>query len=187
MRLLNVHTLKFHEYLPHNIPRYVIASHRWMSDAEATLEDVQNKRNADKIGWKKLEGFAKYIEDHVQHVDWLWIDTCCINKKSDAELSKSINSMFKWYLNAEVCLAYLADVEVRNDLDGLKRSEWFRRGWTLQELVAPRTVVFLTQAWEVIGHKGETGRSKSGIELHSGSSLNTTIATVTWDTGKSFT
>jgi len=71
------------------------------------------------------------------------------------ELSESINSMFKWYLNAEVCLAYLADVDGKDDPDGLGRSVWFSRGWTLQELLAPQTVVFLTQAWKTIGHKGE--------------------------------
>jgi len=178
MRLLNVYTLKIHEYLPRNIPRYVIASHRWIENEEITLEDVQEKCNTNKLGWKKLDGFVQYIKDYIRHVDWLWIDTCCINRKDSAELSESINSMFKWYLNAEVCLAYLADV-VKDDMDELKSSEWFCRGWTLQELLAPRTVVFLTQAWNVIGHKGETGRSNSGIELRSGPSLNTTIVTTT--------
>lgn len=41
---------------------------------------------------------------------WLWIDTCCIDKSSSAELTKSIKSMYRWYEKAGVCYAYLSDV-----------------------------------------------------------------------------
>ena len=179
MRLLNVYTLEFSEDFPIAIAKYVIASHRWIRNAEATLEEVRDKRDTEKIGHKKIKRFAEYVKVYVPHVEWIWIDTCCINKTSDAEVSEAINSMYKWYHNAEVCLAYLADVKTSSDLKGFMQSEWFRRGWTLQELLAPRTVVFLTEGWEVIGHKGGTGRGKSGIELHSGPLLNPSVTAVT--------
>jgi len=114
-------------------------------------------------GCGKVIGFAEYVKAHLPHVEWLWIDTCCIKQDSDRELSEAINSMFKWYREAEVYLAYLVDVEEKDDLDNFKASKWFRRGWTLQELLAPRTVVFLTKDWRVIGHKGGAGRGKSGV------------------------
>ena len=179
MRLLNVRTLEFSEDLVVNIPKYVIASHRWFRNAETTFREVQEKRNIDKIGYEKVEGFAAYVKVHIPHVEWVWIDTCCINKTSDAETSEAINSMYKWYRNAEVCLAYLTDVETSDDLESFKRSEWFRRGWTLQELLAPQTVVFLTRAWEVIGYKGGISRGIGGVELVSGPSLTPSIVAVT--------
>ena len=175
MRLLNVHTFEFSKNLPDKIPRYAIASHRWFGDAEASFKDVLKKRNTDMDGYKKVKGFAEYVKVHLPHVEWLWIDTCCINQKHGPELSEAINSMFKWYSNAEVCLAYLVDVQTVDDLESFKRSEWFRRGWTLPELLAPWTVVFLTKWWKVIGHKGRAGRGKSGIELCSGPSLAASI------------
>lgn len=127
----------------------------------------------------KVIAFANYVRHHIPNVDWLWIDTCCINQDSDRELSEAINSMFKWYMNAEVCLAYLADVESGSDMERFKESEWFERGWTLQELLAPRTVIFLNQDWEVIGHKGGTGRGRSGRKLQAGRSLEKHVREVT--------
>lgn len=170
MRLLNVHSLEFEEHHP-PIPPYAIASHRWKRSTEASIEDVRTKSNTEQVGYKKVEDFAEYVRSRVTYVQWLWIDTCCIDQKSSQEVSEAINSMFEWYRNAEVCLAYLADVETTTNAEDFRRSEWFGRGWTLQELLAPRTVVFLSKDWRVIGHKG-TGRGKSGIELDSGPSLD---------------
>ena len=165
MRLINIHTLDLSEDFDVDIPNCVTASHRWLRKAaETTFADIQKRRNTDKDGYKKLQGFAAYVRVHIPHVQWLGIDTCCIYKDSDAEMSEAINSMCEWYKNAEVCLAYLADVNTRDDQDAFRQSEWFRRGWTLQELLVPSTVVFLTRTWEVIGHKGKTGRGKTGID-----------------------
>ena len=66
--------------------------------------------------------------------------------------------MYSWYFHASECLVYLADVRPLSSgleavLDDFRHSEWFTRGWTLQELLAPCRVIFLTQAWEVFGHK----------------------------------
>ncbi|CAK1358917.1 unnamed protein product [Cercospora beticola] len=153
MRLLHVEELRFEEFLDENVPPYAIASHRWGAE-EVTLQDIQQNRATSKIGYKKIRGFAKYAQENLKSIRWIWIDTCCIDKTSAAELSEAVNLMFKWYRNAEICLAYLADVKSVDEPRECIRSEWFRRGWTLQELLAPRVVVFLTNAWQVIGNKG---------------------------------
>jgi len=155
MRLLNVKSLEFTEF--HNekeLPSYVAASHRWLYEGEATFQDVRDCRKTNSRGYQKVKAFAEFIRSKIPWVVWLWIDTCCINKDSAAELSEAINSMFRWYHSADLCLAYLADVETVQDKGGFEKSEWFGRGWTLQELLAPRTVVFLTGSWQLIGYKG---------------------------------
>lgn len=84
----------------------------------------------------------------------IWNDACCIDKSSSAELTEAINSMFQWYRHADVCYVYLADVPDEDTFGAsFARSKWHRRGWTLQELVAPKRVVFLSQSWRVIGTK----------------------------------
>ncbi|KAJ8474792.1 hypothetical protein ONZ51_g6991 [Trametes cubensis] len=88
---------------------------------------------------------------------FVWIDTCCIDKTSSAELSEAINSMFDWYSYAEVCYVFLTDV---GDEDNPKvyasefsGSTWFTRGWTLQELIVPRNNIFLSRDWRMLGTK----------------------------------
>lgn len=111
----------------------------------------------------KVEGFCALVRKHVPSVNWLWIDTCCIDQKSSSEVQETVNSMFKWYRTAVVCLAYLEDV-TQNASDGERNpnivgSVWFyggTRGWTLQELLAPHVVIFLTKEWQTIGHKGDS-------------------------------
>jgi hypothetical protein len=114
--LLSLEGLNFVEY--HDTskrPKYVIASHRWFDNEEATFEDVQKGQNIEQRGYAKIRAFAQYIKDNIPAVKWLRIDTCCINKDSAAEPSETINSMFDWFRDAEVCLAYLADVETAED------------------------------------------------------------------------
>lgn len=204
MRLLNVHTLRFEEFYHddiQSIPRYIIASHRWSKHGEPQYKDVLKQRPhiRDSVGYHKVQSFCKIVRESSTGVDWLWIDTVCIDKSSSAELHESINCMFRWYANAECCLAYLDDV-CPDDIGGhssssssgsgsgssdsssflskpddekfplatpLKRSKWFKRGWTLQELIAPAKVIFLDQNWKVIGHKGL-------IEIHDPHSFGST-------------
>lgn len=90
--------------------------------------------------------------------DWIWIDTCCINQSSSAEISESINSMWVWYAQSVHCIAYLHDVRPLSAgwdavMFDFRRSECVERGWTLQELLAPTCVIFLTNAYEVFGRK----------------------------------
>ena len=88
---------------------------------------------------------------------YIWIDSCCIDKSSSTELSEAINSMYLWYSNAAICYAFLADVPEDDEPDAegsyFRRSRWFTRGWTLQELIAPRRVVFLSNQWSAFGTK----------------------------------
>ncbi|KAK3641344.1 hypothetical protein LTR56_011372 [Elasticomyces elasticus] len=149
MRLLNVDNLDFKEFRDEDAPPYVAASHRWLNDGETTYQDAKHRRSS--AGYQKVEAFAKYIRKELAPIRWLWIDTACINKESAAELSEAINSMFEWYRGAQICLAYLADV---NSVSTIASSVWWKRGWTLQELLAPRLVLFVTKEWHVIGHKG---------------------------------
>ncbi|KAI6038899.1 hypothetical protein EDC04DRAFT_2569195, partial [Pisolithus marmoratus] len=80
------------------------------------------------------------------------IDTCCIDKRSSAELSKAINAMYRWYQSARVCYAYLNDVDKNFDQSN-GWPEWFTRGWTLQELIAPKQVKFFNKDWVPVGTK----------------------------------
>lgn len=85
-----------------------------------------------------------------------WIDTCCIDKSSSAELSEAINSMFRWYQDARICYVYLPDVRNKTESShetSFKKSRWSTRGWTLQELLAPEIVVFFSHDWSEIGTK----------------------------------
>ncbi|KAK0950685.1 hypothetical protein LTR91_025479, partial [Friedmanniomyces endolithicus] len=177
MRLLNVSSLDFAEFRDDNRPPYVAASHRWLDDGEATFQDVRDRRNTDGKGYQKVKAFAVHIQCNLAPLKWLWIDTCCINKKKAVELSEAINLMFEWYRNAELCLAYLADVATGNGTCTIEKSEWFERGWTLQKLLAPQTVLFVTEGWDVIGHKG--GALHGDCRPTIGSNLEETIAQIT--------
>ena len=88
---------------------------------------------------------------------YFWVDTCCIDKSSSAELQEAINSMFEWYRKSTVCYVYLFDVAdnpvlLPHNCD-LSRARWFTRGWTLQELIAPVTARFYTRDWQCLGTK----------------------------------
>ena len=85
---------------------------------------------------------------------YIWIDSCCIDKMNSAEWSEAINSMFAWYRDAKICFAFLADVPFDSQPNAhFRTSRWFTRGWTLQELIAPHDVVFLSKEWEYLGSK----------------------------------
>ncbi|KAF5340121.1 hypothetical protein D9758_013179 [Tetrapyrgos nigripes] len=152
MRLLNTKTLRLEEFYS-EIPPYAILSHTWEKE-EVTFQDIQNLEIARrKAGYVKV--WKACVRAQRYDFDWIWIDSCCINKDSSAELSEAINSMYQYYEDAEVCYAYLCDVSAsyhpRDPCSGFRSSRWFRRGWTLQELLAPSHVVFLDRDWIRIG------------------------------------
>ncbi|KAI6020558.1 heterokaryon incompatibility protein-domain-containing protein, partial [Pisolithus marmoratus] len=146
---------------------YAILSHRW--GAEVTYKEMiglmrMEEWKRDQI--KKRDGYQKIIKSCEQAKEdgykWMWIDTCCIDKRSSAELSEAINAMYRWYQNAQVCYAYLNDVDesvfpTERDRSKFGQSngwpEWFMRGWTLQELIAPKQVEFFNKDWVPIGNK----------------------------------
>ncbi|KAK1854619.1 het domain protein [Colletotrichum chrysophilum] len=162
----DLESLHLVEFLGDPPDSYAILSHTWGSD-EITFEqfnDLKSSTNraedgspSSLSGYQKVKGAASLAKR--QEFTYLWVHTCCINKASSAELSESINSMYHWYKNATVCFAYLSDVSpgVTHDLSGIgsefRGSRWFTRGWTLQELIAPRVVEFYASDWSHIDTK----------------------------------
>ncbi len=163
---------------------YAALSHTWKPDHEdgdkeqsfQEVQDIIKRHKSDKnprdFVSEKIRRCCELAESH--NCKWVWIDTCCIDKTSSAELSEAINSMFRYYALARVCYGYLRDVDTvffsREDLENdrhspipyrheryyqFQQSVWFKRGWTLQELIAPRFFVFLSRSWEVIGTKAD--------------------------------
>ncbi|KAL9621496.1 MAG: hypothetical protein Q9160_004026 [Pyrenula sp. 1 TL-2023] len=153
MRLINTKTLELHEFFDNDIPKYAILSHTWNRD-EMTYQDMQklDPQTQGTAGYIKVAGCCKLAHDEGNR--YVWIDTCCIDKTSSAELSEAINSMFRWYQNAEICFVYLADVPFEDPYsESFMASRWFARGWTLQELIAPTNVAFYSKSWTFVGTK----------------------------------
>ena len=148
---------------------YAILSHRWIDSTEVDYEDMidlakmdrqEQNEIRDRPGYKKILDACKQAQ--TDGYEWMWVDgTCCIDKRSSAELSEAINSMYRWYGNARVCYAYLHDVDGSSfpTWNGEKYPksngwpEWFSRGWTLQEMIAPRNLQFFNKDWQPIGNK----------------------------------
>jgi hypothetical protein len=150
-------------------PDYAILSHRWTM-AEVTLSDWTHDNKEHKLGWSKIKGACRRAAQ--DGIPYLWVDSCCIDKSSSAELNEALNSMFRWYRLAKVCYVYLSDIERTCQLRDsdlpypngsigdrmvsvLSCSEWFTRGWTLQELLAPSYVEFFDASWYHIGKLGD--------------------------------
>ncbi|KAK5652093.1 hypothetical protein OQA88_10871 [Cercophora sp. LCS_1] len=157
MRLLNVKTRKLELFFGDNVPPYAILSHRW-GDKELSFQDIQSHRYRLPRSWPtKLEGCRQQAK--ADGLQYMWVDTCCIDKSSSSELEEAINSMFAWYRSAAVCYAYLPDVppgDVPHAPDShFRASAWFTRGWTLQELLAPSRLVFYNARWACMGTKSE--------------------------------
>ncbi|EIW76445.1 HET-domain-containing protein, partial [Coniophora puteana RWD-64-598 SS2] len=134
------------DYIANQIIRklvqFAILSHRWSRD-ELSYKDLRKQRGLKGAGWTKLVSFC--LEAVLHGMQFAWIDTCCIDKSSSAELDESIRSMFKWYRNSTLCIIYLEQTMSLADMAG---DEWFRRGWTLQELLAPERVLFYNKEWD---------------------------------------
>ncbi|KAI2622591.1 HET-domain-containing protein [Xylaria nigripes] len=203
MRLINCHSLDFEEFIQ-DIPRYAILSHTW-AEEEVSLDDIRRGDDVwrTKKGCEKVETTCRMAR--VQGIDYAWVDTCCIDKSSSAELSEAINSMFAWYRDAAVCYAWLSDFErdpnfdmtdkavldsfesreslmdpergfddpppltpmelnLRNRISqSLGKCRWFSRGWTLQELIAPKHLEFYDCHWDCFGSKAQLAPIMSWI------------------------
>ncbi|KAI2888328.1 hypothetical protein CBS76997_8234 [Aspergillus niger] len=152
MRLLNTYlsdTQDFviQEFLDYELPPYAILSHTWGKE-EVTYQEVNTASAKEKSGFEKITQCCSVAR--ADGYKYIWIDTCCIDKTSSAELSEAINSMYLWYQKAEVCYAILEDVRSEEEI---AQSKWLTRGWTLQELIAPSRVIFLNERWEVLGDR----------------------------------
>ncbi|KAF2444100.1 HET-domain-containing protein, partial [Karstenula rhodostoma CBS 690.94] len=164
MRLLQLQSdggVKFAEIYG-DIPAYAILSHTWGADADEVIyQDIITDRGVGKSGYQKIRFCVEKAAN--DGLKYFWIDTCCIDKSSSAELSEAINSMFRWYQNAAKCYVYLADVSIRgwgrehdpeiDDTRTLIFQQRFTRGWTLQELLAPAIVEFFSAEGERLGDK----------------------------------
>ena len=210
MRLINTTTLTLTEFHnPASTPPYAILSHTWSEDAadEVTFQQFTTIPHAtlgqtQQLGFAKIQQTCRLALD--KGLDWAWVDTCCIDKSSSAELTEAISSMWRWYGAAEVCFAFLADLELerrlavqeKEDVDdepqekGINgeaagmdaavrtktaaeqtaerlevfgRCRWFTRGWTLQELTAPRRLEFYNSRWDFFGEKSSMSAALSGV------------------------
>ncbi|KAH7071148.1 heterokaryon incompatibility protein-domain-containing protein [Paraphoma chrysanthemicola] len=152
MRLIDTEDHELHEFVGDAIPIYAILSHTWDEHEEVTYQDFVSKLNAHKKGWPKIKKTCELARN--AGIRYAWVDTCCIDKTSSAELSEAINSMYRWYEESQVCFAFLtewsADVEVA---DSMQRCRWFMRGWTLQELIAPKNITFFDSVYNIRGSK----------------------------------
>ncbi|KAK3314282.1 heterokaryon incompatibility protein-domain-containing protein [Apodospora peruviana] len=164
MWLINraTYTLEYHQDPSHI--RYLILSHTW-GDQEVTFQDMNHLKTAKKKkGFKKIKGICEInLHPDVKHV---WVDTCCIDKTSSAELTESINSMFQWYKDASECVVYLEDLEPDKciaTMEQIRPCRWFTRGWTLQELIAPFDISIYDKSWNFRGTKRDTAESLSVI------------------------
>ena len=185
MRLINIDAFLWREQLLHSrrqVERrtkvlelcndkttdYVILSHRWIDPTEVDYEEMVDLAKMDRQEQNEIRSRPRYkkIVDTCKQAkqdgyERLWVDTCCIDKRSSAELSEAINSMYRWYANSRICYAYLHDVPgsfphwqsaaMYFELDGWP--EWFSRGWTLQEMIAPQNLQFFNKDWRPIGDK----------------------------------
>src|ERR1700760_983622 len=143
------------------VPPYAILSHTWgRDDEEVTFKNLVDGTGGNKKGYQKLQFCGNQAKADDLH--YFWIDTCCIDKSNNTELVKAINSMFRWYQNAARCYVYLSDVSIRTQDDqaphvewdsAFRNSRWFTRGWTLQELLAPRIVEFYSRDHVRLGDK----------------------------------
>ena len=156
MRLLNVHSRQLRTYYDDAIPPYAILSHTWdQEEPEVSFDDMKRADHVQMKRYDKIENTCRLAE--VEGLAWVWIDTCCIDKSSSAELSEAINSMFRWYKNSAVCFVHLEGVcqamAVADPASAFEHCRWFTRGWTLQELLAPGRVEFHDERWQPIGSR----------------------------------
>lgn len=202
MWLLDTLTLKLNEF--NNPPPYAILSHTWSSE-EVSFQDIEKPASKALRGYQKIEQACALARS--QRIEAIWIDTCCINKTSSAELSEAINSMYTWYRHASICYVYLNDfsfmlegygsfgIQSSRFLRKLRKSRWFTRGWTLQEFLAPYNVEFYDRYWHYIGDKIDltyqissiTGIGQQYITERDSVSKASVAARMSWASGRSTT
>lgn len=143
-------------------PPYAILSHTWAEGQEITYYELVSGTGKNKAGYDKLRFCVdRAAKDLLQYS---WVDTCCIDKSTSNEISTAVNSMFRWYQRASKCYVYLSDVQIPSEITdaeefricweaAFRRSRWFTRGWTLQELLAPAIVEFFSKEGKQLGSR----------------------------------
>jgi hypothetical protein len=154
---------------------WVMLSHRWNKE-EPAMHDIQGKDVYELKGVtniEKLQMFCKKARDLGYH--WAWSDTCCIDQKNTAEVQRSVNSMFIWYRHSALTIVYLSDVSPSVKSGALENSVWTKRGWTVQEFLAPDVILFYHRDWDLYLDDRSPNHKKSPIimmELERSTSIN---------------
>ncbi|KAK3214017.1 hypothetical protein GRF29_28g1768088 [Pseudopithomyces chartarum] len=189
MRLLNTATLEFEDFPENKIPKYAILSHTWFKkkehgsgtgieqddeEGETEYKAFMDLRLRPEADWTRSVRKVKKFCDVARslNIEWGWSDTCCTHQQGKpSELGEAINSMWKWYTSSALCMVYLWDVESPSSAEQPRKaigdSEWFTRGWTLQELLAPQQMRLYDREWRIIGtrHKlADRITRRTGIE-----------------------
>ncbi|KAG6007739.1 hypothetical protein E4U21_005578 [Claviceps maximensis] len=192
MWLINTATLTLECFHGHDIPAYAILSHTWGLE-ELSFEEFQQQHpgrgktaQTEQHETEAKAGYRKIVATcaRARHDGCLyaWVDTCCIDKTSSAELTEAINSMFRWYRDSRICYALLSDLDAgpvsdaatespsdsildqhRHAHERLRHCRWFTRGWCLQELLAPLNMRFFNARWQEVGTKNTLGRTIARI------------------------
>lgn len=143
---------------------YAILSHTWQEDGDEVSFHEMITKDAHTLASREAFVKLKFTHDQAKRdgLRSFWVDTCCIDKTSSSELSEAINSMYQWYAMAEVCYAYMSDVDMTGERywEQFRNSRWFTRAWTLQELLAPKKVVFYDKHWNRLGCLSEPAYAK---------------------------
>ena len=159
-----------------NIPSYAILSHTWGEDGEEITFDDLSDDYVPQVTSPKSAGYRKLMfcaeQARSDGLRWFWVDSCCINKADARELQESIASMFRWYQYAAKCYVYLSDVSFEEPgdhynmpiwLGSFRQSRWFTRGWTLQELLAPKEVEFFSKEGHRLGNRTSLEQHVHGV------------------------
>ncbi|RFU30805.1 hypothetical protein B7463_g5540, partial [Scytalidium lignicola] len=142
-----------------DIPKYAILSHTWGTE-EVSFKELMAGTGKNKAGYHKIQ-FCGTQADR-DGLKYFWVDTCCIDKSDSTEVQEAINSMFRWYRDGAKCYVYLSDVSISDTYNqssqlpwesAFRKSRWFTRGWTLQELIAPAVVEFFSMEGDILGNK----------------------------------
>jgi hypothetical protein len=161
MRLINTANYELRQFNENDLPSYAILSHRW-GHGEVNYQEWKDAQKSqvriDSPGYRKIAKFCAIAKNDGKA--WVWVDTCCINKSNSSELDAAIRSMFRWYQNAHTCYVYLDDIQ-GSKARNITTSRWWTRGWTLQELIAPKRVAFYNAQWGRFGSKQDFSREIS--------------------------
>ncbi|KAK7443548.1 hypothetical protein VKT23_015721 [Stygiomarasmius scandens] len=160
-RFIDTQTLQLVEFEENSfIPPYAIISHIWNEGEEILYDEFIEPREKTSVKqgyWKIMKACRQALQDGIRYI---WLDTCCIEREKHEDVAENVSLVYAYYQNAEVCYVYMADVEEKEDMFGKQStleqegtSQWFRCGWTLQQLIAPRTVIFFDKFWRQIGDK----------------------------------
>ncbi|KAK1689795.1 hypothetical protein BDP55DRAFT_757784 [Colletotrichum godetiae] len=155
MRLLSTKTTKLEVFDLENAPPYAALSHLWEHD-EVRFQDMGDlAAAAQRSGFRKIESACVVAAE--EGLGYIWIDTCCVDKENEAKRSEAVESSFRTFISATICIAYLSDDDELKPKfrNSLRRSTWFTRSWTLPELIAPPELVFYSCGWKVMGTRSE--------------------------------